>query len=215
MKYKAIIWDLDGTLLDTSDDLTDALNQAMAAIGRAPHTNAEVRSYFGSGVRRAIELAAPGADEAQRERAYKVFCDYYAVHCNDKTGPYAGIPELLDRLAAAGVKMAIVSNKEDFAVRTLAQRYFGKWIVTAVGARAGIRLKPAPDTVLAALDELGVAAADALYVGDSDVDVLTAANSGMDCVSVTWGFRTEAFLLEKGAKRIVREPEGLFEAAEM
>ena len=205
MTYKAIVWDLDGTLLDTVADLTTAINHAMSVCGFAAHTPDEVRSYFGSGVRHALVCASPANTDAETlERGYKAFCERYAECCNDRTAPYAGILELLADLQAAGVKMAIVSNKEDFAVKKLAERYFGDLVCAAVGARADVRLKPAPDTALTALREMGIAPADALYVGDSEVDIQTAKNSGMPCLSVTYGFRTEEYLREMGGTQFAR-----------
>lgn len=200
--YKAIVWDLDGTLLDTLDDLTDATNHALSGNGLPLRTREEVRRFVGNGIRRLIARAVPeGTPDAVRDAVYGDFCPYYAAHCNDRTHPYPGVMELLAGLHAA-VPMAIVSNKADFAVRELAEIYFGRLIPVAVGARDGSRTKPAPDVVLRALGELGAAPASAVYVGDSEVDVETARNAGMSCVSVSWGFRTPDVLRAAGASVI-------------
>lgn len=202
-KYKAIVWDLDGTLLDTLDDLTDATNHALAEHALPARSREEVRRFVGNGIRRLIERAVPGGTpDALRDAVYGSFCPYYAAHCNDRTAPYPGVMELLAELHAAAVPMAIVSNKADFAVRELAEIYFGGLIPVAVGARDGTRTKPAPDVVLRALAELHAAPADAVYIGDSEVDVETARNAQMPCLSVSWGFRDPAVLLAAGATRI-------------
>ena len=202
-KYKAIVWDLDGTLLDTLDDLTDATNHALAEHGLPARSREEVRRFVGNGIRRLIERAVPdGTPDALRDAVYASFCPYYAAHCNDRTAPYPGVMELLAELHAAAVPMAIVSNKADFAVRELSEIYFGGLIPVAAGARDGTRTKPAPDVVLRALAELHAAPADAVYVGDSEVDVETARNAQMPCLSVSWGFRDPAVLLSAGASRI-------------
>lgn len=213
MRYKAVIWDLDGTLLDTLQDLTDAVNHSLKTYSLASRTLEEVRAFVGNGIRILIERAVPaGTDPDTVEAVFEEFRTYYAVHCNDKTAPYAGIPELLADFARAGVKMAIVSNKADFAVQDLARQYFGDVVPVAVGAREDMPKKPAPDMVEYALTQLGVAKADAVYVGDSEVDVITAKNTGMDCLSVSWGFRSVETLQDAGATRIIHTPQELKKA---
>lgn len=217
MKYQALIFDLDGTLLDTLDDLADSVNAVLRAHSYPEKTRAEVCAAVGNGILKLIERVVPnGKNTPDFDRVFADFKQHYAEHCEDKTAPYAGIPELLGRLRQAGVKMAIVSNKADFAVKTLAKAWFPDTIPVAIGENeaAGIRKKPAPDTVDLALKELGVAREQAAYVGDSEVDVATARNSGMPCLSVTWGFRTRETLVESGADTLIDTPEALWDAVQ-
>lgn len=198
--YDAVIFDLDGTLLDTLTDLADSLNAVLQLHDLPLHTKDEVRRFVGNGIRKLIERAIPGGTgHPQYEQIYQDFCTYYGEHCMDATEPYPGVPSLLDWLKKAGYQTAIVSNKADFAVKKLNQIYFEGMIPVAIGEREGIRKKPAPDTVFQALRELGVEAQHAVYVGDSDVDLETAANAGMDVIPVCWGFRSREFLIEHGA----------------
>lgn len=215
MKYQALIFDLDGTLLDTLDDLADSVNVVLAKHGYPQKTREEVCAAVGSGIVKLIERVLPnGRENAAFDLALADFKQYYGAHCEDKTAPYAGIPELLARLQEAGVKMAIVSNKADFAVKTLAKTWFPTTIPVAIGENeaAGIRKKPAPDTVDLALRELGVTREQAAYVGDSEVDVLTARNCDMPCLSVTWGFRSRELLKESGAEILLDTPQALWDA---
>ena len=198
--YDAVIFDLDGTLLDTLTDLADSLNAVLQKYDLPLHTKDEVRRFVGNGIRKLIERAIPGgAEHPQYEQIYQDFCAYYGDHCMDTTEPYPGVPSLLDWLKKSGYQTAIVSNKADFAVKKLNRIYFDGMIPVAIGEREGIRKKPAPDTVFQALRELGVEAERAVYVGDSDVDLETAANAGMDVIPVCWGFRSRAFLIGHGA----------------
>ena len=213
MKYKAIIWDLDGTLLDTLQDLSDAVNHSLEKYGLPVRTKEEIRAIVGRGIRHLVENAVPaGTDPATTDTVFGEFCTYYAAHSADTTAPYAGIPAMLAALSRAGIKMAIVSNKADFAVADLAKQYFGGEITLAVGAREDMPKKPAPDMVEYALSRLGVSKSEAAYVGDSEVDVLTARNTGMDCLSVCWGFRLPETLRDAGAERIFSTPEELMNA---
>ena len=204
-KYKAVLFDLDGTLLDTLDDLTDSVNVILERYGFPRQERKEVRRYLGNGSERLMRAVLPKnineADFAKYLEEYKV---YYEGHKEEKTGPYPGIPELLWELHRRGLKIGVVSNKFDLAVKGLCKKYFSPCIDGAVGEMesAGIRRKPAPDMVFAAAEWLGVAIEDCLYVGDSEVDILTAENAGMDCISVCWGFRDEGELREAGAKRL-------------
>lgn len=211
--YKTVIFDLDGTLLDTLDDLTASVNVALQRHGLPPRSRDEVRRFVGNGVRLLMERAVPGGrDHPDFERIYQDFREDYGLHCNDRTKPYPGILELLGRLKEQGYGLAIVSNKADFAVNTLREIYFNGLIDVAIGERETIRKKPAPDTVLAALKKLGAGSDTAVYVGDSEVDLETAANVPMDEIAVTWGFRGEELLKEKGAVKMasdVRELEAL------
>ena len=204
-KYKAVLFDLDGTLLDTLDDLTDSVNVILEKYGFPRQEREGVRRYLGNGSERLMRAVLPKnineADFAKYLEEYKV---YYEGHKEEKTGPYPGIPELLWELHRRGLKIGVVSNKFDLAVKGLCEKYFSSCIDGAVGEMesAGIRRKPAPDMVFAAEEWLGVAIEDCLYVGDSEVDILTAENAGMDCISVCWGFRDEGELRKAGAKRL-------------
>ena len=215
MKYKALIFDLDGTLLDTLDDLADSVNAVLSANGYPTKTRDEVCRAVGNGMKNLIGRVLPdGANDPAFDRILSEFKAHYGAHCEDKTAPYAGIPAMLANLQHAGVKMAIVSNKADYAVKTLSKAWFADTVSVAIGENeaAGIRKKPAPDTVDLALRELGVSRADAAYVGDSDVDVETARNCDMPCLSVTWGFRDRAFLTAHGATELFDTPEALWNA---
>ena len=198
MKEYAIIWDLDGTLLDTLDDLTASTNAALLAHGYAPRTRAEIRRFVGNGVKNLISRALPTPDRPDFDAVFADFRAHYAAHCNDRTCPYPGILPVLDRLHAQGIPMSVVSNKLDSAVRELCELHFGSLIDVAVGECEGIRRKPAPDTVFRAMELLGVRRA--VYVGDSEVDVETAKNAGMDCIAVLWGFRDRDVLEAAGAE---------------
>lgn len=207
MKYKLAIFDLDGTILDTLEDLTDSVNYALTECGYPTRTITEVRSFVGNGIRRLIERCLPtDAAKTEIDRVHGIFAAYYKAHCAVKTAPYRGTEALLQRLRDGGVLTAVLSNKADFAVQPLVQQYFPGLFDTALGERPGVPRKPAPDGVHEILERLGVSKADAVYIGDSDVDITTAENAGMDCISVDWGFRDRAFLLEHGAKVIVSEP---------
>ncbi len=201
MRYKAVVFDLDGTLLYTLEDLCLATNYALEAHGMPPRTIDEVRSYIGNGYRRLFALACPaGTPDELQEQALATFNTYYLAHSEDHTAPYPGIPELLERLAAAGYQLAVVSNKGDEAVRHLMQSIFPNTFAAVAGEREGVRRKPAPDTVLEAMRQLGVNAEQIVYVGDSEVDVATCAAVGCDCIAVTWGYRSVEQLLEAGAQ---------------
>lgn len=212
MKYKAAIFDLDGTLLNTLEDLADAVNVALDKNGMPVRTLEEVRQFVGNGIVNLMERAVPmGKDNPAFEQALQDFKQYYGEHCNDKTDLYPGIENILHRLKQSGVRMAIVSNKADFAVRELSPLYFEGVIEVAFGENeaAGIRRKPAPDMVLKALEALHCTVQDAVYIGDSDVDLATARAAGMPCIGVSWGFRGRTFLEQQGADAIIDEPEQL------
>lgn len=203
MKFQAVIFDLDGTLLDTLGDLAAAVNHALAVHGFPLRTKDEVREFVGNGIGNLIARSVPtGTDEPTTAACLADFRTYYAAHMTVYTAPYPGVLPMLDRLHAAGVAVGVVSNKIDFAVKELCTRYFGDRVAVAIGECEGLRRKPAPDTVHRALAELGVTAKQAVYVGDSDVDIRTAENSGMPCISVDWGFRSREFLQENGAAAI-------------
>lgn len=202
------IFDLDGTLLDTLADLRASCNYALAAHGYPVRTLDEVRAFVGNGVGKLIERALPAdASEQTRAEVLATFKAHYLEHGLDTTRPYDGVVELLRQLRARGCKTAVVSNKFDPAVKELCEHFFAGLTDAAVGESAATRRKPAPDMVLAAMREIGVTPANAVYVGDSDVDLLTARNSGLRCISVLWGFRTRAFLIQHGATCFVERPE--------
>lgn len=206
-KYDAVIFDMDGTLLNTLDDLADAVNYALRRMGMPERTLEEVRYFVGNGVRRLMELSVPdGFDNPAFEETFAVFKEYYGEHCNDKTRAYDGVVELLRELRDEGYALAIVSNKLDSAVKELSEIYFQGIVKVAIGEREGVAKKPAPDTVYAALKELRMPAERAVYVGDSDVDVMTAKNSGLPCISVLWGFRDRKFLEENGGVTFAETP---------
>ncbi len=205
-KITTVIFDLDGTLLDTLEDLKNATNHALRVCGMPERTLSEVRQFVGNGVRNLMIRAVPqGEQNPEFERAFAAFKQYYGEHCNDATKAYDGIPELLQELKNAGYAMAIVSNKIDSAVQDLNDRYFPQ-VDIAIGDRENLERKPAPDSVLLALKELGRTREEAVYVGDSDVDLATAKNAGLPCISVLWGFRDREFLVEHGATVFVEEP---------
>lgn len=208
---KAVIFDLDGTLLNTLADLRTAVNLALAAYGLPLRSTEEVRRAVGNGIRRlVVRLVPTGTDAALEEAVFARFQEEYRKHCSDETAPYAGVSELLRRLRAEGCLVAIVSNKADFAVQALMKRYFAGLYDVALGEMEGLARKPAPDMVEAVEKKLGVKREDAVYVGDSEVDVETAKNAGLFCVSVTWGFRDAAVLAEHGARYFVHTVPELY-----
>lgn len=207
-KYDTVIFDLDGTLLNTLEDLADAVNHVLKENGYPQRRLEEVRRFVGNGIRRLMEQAVPASVTGETfERVFGEFKEYYTAHCQVKTCAYEGIIPLLEELYAKGYAMAIVSNKNHAAVCELNEIYFQKYIQVAIGQKDGIRKKPAPDTVVQALKELGKSAESAIYVGDSEVDFATAQNSGMDCALVTWGFRTAEELAEFTPAAWIAKPE--------
>lgn len=211
MKYDTYIFDLDGTLLDTLQDLAASVNYALRRYAMPEHSIDDVRRFVGNGVRKLMERAVPeGAQNPQFEAVFFSFCQHYMQHSLDTTRPYEGIPEMLDELKRRGCRMAVVSNKMMAATQELIAHFFPQ-IEVAIGEHEaeGIRKKPAPDTVREALRQLGVTIKNAVYVGDSDVDIETAYNSGLPCISVLWGFRDQDFLLSHGATTLISRPEEL------
>ena len=207
MKYQVAIFDLDGTLLDTLEDLADSTNYIMRSFGHPERTLKEIRCFVGNGIRKLIERSAPKDTPAEDiDRMFEAFKEYYGAHCAEKTKPYDGIMDLLDDLQKQSVKLAVVSNKADYAVKALCEQYFPGYFDEAVGERVGIARKPAPDTVNEVLKKLQIDKSQAVYIGDSEVDVQTAQNAEMDCIAVDWGFRDKEVLEEAGAKTIVSTP---------
>ena len=209
-KYKTYIFDLDGTLLSTLADLAASTNYALRTHHMPERSIDEVRRFVGNGVKKLMERAIPdGLNNPLFEDTFATFRQHYMQHNLDTTQPYPGIMQLLEQLKAEGKNIAVVSNKFYAATRELCRHFFGDLVPVAIGEREDIRKKPAPDTVIEALRELGVDKEGAVYIGDSDVDIMTAKNSGMPCVSVLWGFRDKVFLLEHGATTLISQPEDM------
>lgn len=209
-KYKTYIFDLDGTLLSTLADLAASTNYALRTHHMPERSIDEVRRFVGNGVKKLMERAIPdGLSNPLFEETFATFRQHYMQHNLDTTQPYPGIMQLLEQLKAEGKNIAVVSNKFYAATRELCRHFFGDLVPVAIGEREDIRKKPAPDTVIEALRELGVDKEGAVYIGDSDVDIMTAKNSGMPCVSVLWGFRDKEFLLEHGATTLISQPEDM------
>lgn len=205
--FKTYIFDLDGTLLSTLNDLASSTNYALRWAGMPERTIEEVRMFVGNGVKLLMERAIPeGVNNPKFEETYAKFREHYMEHNLDTTRPYDGVPELLHELKRRGKYLAIVSNKFYAATQDLAKHFFPDTIEVAIGERENIRKKPAPDTVLEALRQLNVSKEDAVYIGDSDVDIMTAKNCGLPCISVLWGFRDKDFLIEHGGSLFVEKP---------
>lgn len=212
MRYKLAVFDMDGTILNTLEDLADSTNYALKANGLPERTIDEVRRFVGNGIRLLIERAVPtDTDKELTDKAFDTFKEYYKTHCAVKTRPYDGIKDVLLELRKTGCLTAVVSNKADFAVQDLCKDYFDNLFDFAIGEREGIKKKPAPDSVFEVLSKLNVEKADAVYIGDSDVDFATSVNAGMDVIMVGWGFRDAEFLREKGVKRIIKQPSEILD----
>ena len=211
-KYQAVIFDLDGTLLNTLEDLADSTNYALRQMNYPERTIDEVRRFVGNGVEKLMERAVPtGTSEDDTLKALAIFKKHYSKNMLNKTGSYEGVIDVLKVLKEKGIPAGIVSNKFDAAVKGLRDQFFGEYIYTAIGESANVAKKPAPDTCIEAMKEMQIGREGTVYVGDSDVDIMTAKNSGLECISVTWGFRDEEFLLEHGATQIIHKPEELLE----
>ena len=235
MQYKAVIFDMDGTILDTAGDLTSSVNYAMGKCGhKHDYVREQGKRLFGSGAHAALQRAlaieagitdpaklreigtpemmtVPGIDESDVARIEAVFRPYYLEHSMDETGPYDGIMDLLHTLRERGIPTAVVSNKPDPAVKKLADDCFDNLLDAAAGEQEGIRRKPAPDMVQAVLKDFGIAPEEALYIGDTEIDIQTAANTGMPCVCVSWGFRSVDFLRSMNPFAIIDTPAELLD----
>lgn len=212
--YSTYIFDLDGTLLDTLEDLAAAVNYALRQHGMPEHSVDVVRCFVGNGVRLLMERATPdGAANPSFEKVFETFRQYYMAHSLDTTKPYENIPQVLASLRARGCRVAVVSNKMMAATQELCRYFFSDTVEVAIGEdeASGIRKKPAPDTVEVALQSLGVGKEGTVYVGDSDVDIMTARHAGLPCISVLWGFRDKTFLQEHGATTFITRPGELLE----
>ena len=213
-RYAAVVFDLDGTLLDTLEDLAGSVNFALEKHAGMTRSVGQIRSFIGNGVRMLMTRSLPGGQENPAfESAFADFREHYREHCRDKTQPYPRIMDLVKELSARGSKLAIVSNKADPEVKKLSREFFGGLICSSVGEREGVARKPAPDTLFETLKEMGVARQDAVYVGDSEVDVQTARNAGVDFIGVTWGFRSAEQLRQAGAQTLVSSPMELLPLA--
>lgn len=210
---KSIIFDLDGTLLNTLEDLTISTNFALAHFKYPLKTSDEVKQFVGNGVSKLIERAIPdGKNNPNFENCLTLFKEHYKCNMFNKTAPYEGIIPMLEKIKLAGIKTAVVSNKFDYAVKELCNKYFGELIDFSAGENEqnGIQKKPAPDTILKVLKEFDLMPEQVIYVGDSEVDIATAKNSDMDCISVLWGFKDKDFLLENGAEILISKPDEIF-----
>ncbi len=215
MKIDTVIFDLDGTLLNSLGDLHACFNHAIKSFGYPERSLEEIKSYVGNGIKKAIERALPNPiDDSNLNKIVDYFRIYYREHMLEFTQPYDGVIEMLEELTKKGYKLAVVSNKYHDAVEMLTQNYFGKYIKLGIGEGYGIRKKPEIDGVLTAIDKLGAKIENAIYVGDSDVDIKTAQNANIPCISVTWGFREKDFLIEKGAKIFAERPKEIIEIIE-
>ena len=203
MKYKAVLFDMDGTVLNTLGDLAAAVNHTLREFSMPERSIAEVAAALSNGAAYLIAHTVPdGTPKELTDKVLAAYAPYYDAHCDILTGPYDGIVPLMQELRDKGVKLAVISNKQDTAVKPLAEKYFPGLLEIAVGESAEVRRKPNPDAVLAALRHIGVEREDAIYVGDTEVDLQTARNAGMECASVDWGFRTREQLVEIGAEHI-------------
>lgn len=202
---KAVVFDLDGTLLNTLEDLTDSTNFALSVCGFPKRTIAEIRRFVGNGIRKLIVRAVPEqATPADIDRCFDAFCAHYKTNMANKTAAYDGVYAMLAALVQAGYRLAIVTNKADFAAQTLCGDLFGQYVKTVVGSVAGRPNKPAPDGVYYALEQMGVSREEAVFVGDSEVDILTAKNANVDVIGVLWGFRDLEDLETVGVQKTVK-----------
>ena len=212
MIYNTIIFDLDGTLLNTLDDLKDSVNYALHEMGYPLRTIDEVRNFVGNGVESLLDKSVPKETSPEASaKCLEIFRGHYAIHLQDKTRPYDGVYDLLACLKKKGYKLAIVSNKNDVAVKALCKEYYNEFIQVAIGESSKVAKKPAPDSVYTALSELDSTKEQSIYVGDSDIDVQTAHNAGLICIAVTWGFRSREVLEAEGADIIIDRPEDLLD----
>jgi len=213
MNKNLIIFDLDGTLLNTLEDLTDSTNFALKHFEYKERTIDEIRQFVGNGVAKLIERAIPdGLNNPNFTECLNIFKQNYAQNMYNKTAPYKGIIKMLENLKQQGCTIAVVSNKFDIAVKELCNKYFPNLIDFAAGENEaeGIRKKPHPDTVLKVIKTFNANNNESVYVGDSEVDILTAKNANLECISVSWGFKTKQFLIENNAEIIIDTPEEIF-----
>lgn len=207
-----VIFDMDGTLLDTLEDLRDSVNFALEKYKYPKRTIEEIRNFVGNGVKVLVDKALPdGTENEDFDDVFMTFKSHYAENCNNKTKPYDGLIPVIKKLKDDGYKMAVVSNKSDREVKNLTKIYFDGLIDVAIGQSDKIRKKPYPDEVERALELLNSVADESVYVGDSEVDVMTAKNSNLDLIAVLWGFRSRDFLIDKGATVLIEKPEQIIQ----
>lgn len=212
MKINTVIFDLDGTLLNTLEDLTDSVNYGLTQLDYPQRTLEEINSFVGNGVKVLIEKALPAkASSKDIEQCLHIFRDHYSNNMRNKTKPYEGVCEVLKVLKEKNYRLAVVSNKFDAAVKMLCEEYFSDFIKTAIGESSNVNRKPAPDSVYRAMDVLGSKKEECIYVGDSEVDVKTAHNAGIKCIGVTWGFRGRQVLESEGSDFIVDSPKEILD----
>lgn len=210
MKYKLIIFDLDGTILNTLDDLASSCNAVLVKNNMPVHTKDEIRMFVGNGIRKLIERAVPEeSDEETKNKVLSDFTLYYKEHSLDKTKPYDGITELFSELKTRGIKIAVNTNKNEDVSKEICENFFPGFVDIVAGGNAGRPVKPDSAGVKLILSSLEISKEKTLFVGDSDVDYQTGINAGIDVVNVSWGFRDEKFLREHGAIKIVHNPEEL------
>lgn len=210
MRYKAVLFDMDGTVLDTLDDLADSVNCSLRQFSLPEVSRIQVSQCLGNGAAYLIRHCLPeNTPNTVFEQVLTFYKPWYDAHCRIKTKPYKGILPLMEALRDEGVRQAVISNKPDSAVQELAEAFFPGMLDVVIGESPAVRRKPSPDTVLAAAEKMGVPVSGCVYIGDTEVDIETARNAGMDCLTVTWGFRTEEQLLAAGASDIVRSPDVL------
>lgn len=215
MKFNSVVFDLDGTLLDTLGDLRDSVNFALLKNGLPKRTTEEIRSFVGNGIRLLIERSVPENTPIEiTDKCFSDFKEYYKYHSAILTKAYDGIIDLMKELKSKGIKVAVVSNKADFAVKTLMEDYFNALYDCAYGERAGIERKPAPDAVFGAISEMGGDLKNTVYIGDSEVDVETAKNANLPCIAVTWGFRDKKVLESLNPEYIVDSPSDILRIIE-
>lgn len=212
MKYKIAIFDMDGTILNTLTDICNAINHTLKLFNMPERSIDEVRSFVGNGLNKLCERAvADGTDSATLELAIAELRAYYSAHSNETTAPYDGITEVISKLKSNGIITAVVSNKAHLAVLDLVDIFYDGLFDYAIGEHEGFAPKPAPDMIDDILSKAGLSASEAVYIGDSDVDLMTAANSNMDCIAVSWGFRDTEFLRAHGATTIANSPKELLD----
>ena len=200
-----VIFDLDGTLLDTLDDLCNSVNYSLRTNNFPERSLAEVRTFVGNGIRLLIERSVPeGTSKELIDKTFECFKTYYAVHCNDKTKTYPGVMDMLKELKKNGYKIAVLSNKAQYAVTKLCNIYFN-------GARENVAKKPSPDALYICAENNNINLNNVIYVGDSDVDVATANNAGVKGIAVTWGFRSRELLIKCGAENLADNTDELLQ----
>lgn len=207
-----VIFDLDGTLLDTLDDLCNSVNYSLRTNNFPERSLAEVRTFVGNGIRLLIERSVPeGTSKELIDKTFECFKTYYAVHCNDKTKTYPGVMDMLKELKKNGYKIAVLSNKAQYAVTKLCNIYFNNLLDDAVGARENVAKKPSPDALYICAENNNINLNNVIYVGDSDVDVATANNAGVKGIAVTWGFRSRELLIKCGAENLADNTDELLQ----